>query len=81
MQSTTNSKILATSKDLQRLTVVVRHGDKQQKLQVEKLTSDFRNVVEAYSTSQQVCSICAAHFLRFFLFRFVWLSRSPGALI
>ena len=61
--------------------MVVRHGDKQQKLQVEKLTSDFRNVVEAYSTSQQVCSICAAHFLRFFLFRSVWLSRLSGALI
>jgi len=53
IQSTTNLKIQTTSKDLQRLTVVVRHGDKQQKLQVEKLTSDFRNVVETYSASQQ----------------------------
>lgn len=44
-----------TNKDLQRLTVVVRRGDKQQKLQVEKLTSDFRDIVERYSTSQQVC--------------------------
>lgn len=34
--------------------MVVRHGDKQQKLQVEKLTSDFRKVVEIYSASQQV---------------------------
>lgn len=40
---------------MQRLTVVVRHGDKQQKLQVEKLTSDFRKIVEIYSASQQVC--------------------------
>lgn len=35
--------------------MVVRHGDKQQKLQVEKLTSDFRKIVEIYSASQQVC--------------------------
>lgn len=32
--------------------MVVRHGDKQQKLQVEKLTSDFRKIVEIYSSSQ-----------------------------
>lgn len=53
IQSTTNSKIQATSKDLQRLTVVVRHGDKHQRLQVEKLTSEFRDVVEHYSRSQK----------------------------
>lgn len=56
IQTTTNIKIQTTSKDLQRLTVVVRHGDKQQRLQVEKLTSDFRNVVEYYSKSQKVCN-------------------------
>lgn len=56
IQSTTNVKIQTTSKDLQRLTVVVRHGFKQQRLQVEKLTSDFKNVVEMYSSSQKVCS-------------------------
>jgi hypothetical protein len=54
-QSTTNTKIQATSKDLKRLTVVVRHGDKLQRLQVEKLTEEFRNVVEYYSRSQKVC--------------------------
>ncbi|CAD7080324.1 unnamed protein product [Hermetia illucens] len=53
IQAQTNIKIQATSKDLQRLATVVRRGDKQQKLQVEKLTSDFRTVVEKYSTSQQ----------------------------
>lgn len=57
IQTTTNIKIQTTSKDLQRLTVVVRHGDKQQRLQVEKLTSDFRNVVEYYSKSQKVCKL------------------------
>lgn len=50
----TNEKVLTTKKDLQRLTVVVRHGDKQQKLQVERLTSDFQKVVEIYSACQQV---------------------------
>lgn len=54
IQTSANEKVLATKKDLQRLTVVVRHGDKQQKLQVERLTSDFQKVVEIYSACQQV---------------------------
>ncbi|EAT38717.1 AAEL009398-PA [Aedes aegypti] len=54
VQTGTNQRISTTSKDLQRLTVVVRRGDKQQKLQVEKLTSDFTHVVQMYSKSQQV---------------------------
>lgn len=54
IQAATNEKVLATKKDLQRLTVVVRHGDKQQKLQVERLTSDFQKIVEIYSACQQV---------------------------
>ncbi|XP_041783458.1 syntaxin-12 [Anopheles merus] len=53
IQTGTNQRIGTTTKDLQRLTVVVRGGDKQQKLQVEKLTSDFKQVVEFYSKSQQ----------------------------
>lgn len=53
IQTQTNLKIQTTSKDLQRLTSIVRHGDKQQKLQLEKLTSDFRTIVEKYSASQQ----------------------------
>uniref|UniRef100_A0A2M4BW59 Putative snare protein pep12/vam3/syntaxin 7/syntaxin 17 n=1 Tax=Anopheles marajoara TaxID=58244 RepID=A0A2M4BW59_9DIPT len=52
-QSGTNQRITMTTRDLQRLTTVVRGGDKQQKLQVEKLTSDFKNMVQAYSKSQQ----------------------------
>lgn len=48
-----NSRIEATSMDLQRLTAIVRRGDKQQKLQLEKLTNDFRTVVEKYSTTQR----------------------------
>ena len=54
LQEKTNQNIELTSKQLQRLTVVVRHGDKQQKLHVEKLTSDFKKIVQMYSTSQQV---------------------------
>uniref|UniRef100_A0A182WED4 t-SNARE coiled-coil homology domain-containing protein n=1 Tax=Anopheles minimus TaxID=112268 RepID=A0A182WED4_9DIPT len=53
IQTGTNQRIATTTKDLQRLTVVVRGGDKQQKLQVEKLTSDFKQVVQFYSKSQQ----------------------------
>lgn len=53
IQATTNNKITVTSKDLQRLTAVVRRGDKQQRLQVEKLTSDFKIVVDKYSSSQR----------------------------
>ncbi|XP_058463972.1 syntaxin-12 [Malaya genurostris] len=54
IQTGTNLRISTTSKDLQRLTLVVRRGDKQQKLQVEKLTSDFTHVVQMYYKSQQV---------------------------
>ncbi|TMW40307.1 hypothetical protein DOY81_014613, partial [Sarcophaga bullata] len=49
----TNSRIEATSVDLQRLTAIVRRGDKQQKLQLEKLTNDFCSVVERYTTTQK----------------------------
>lgn len=53
IQAQTNLKIQTTSKDLQRLTVLIRYGDKKQKLQIEKLTSDFKMIVEKYSQSQQ----------------------------
>jgi hypothetical protein len=36
------------------LTVVVRKGDKQQKLQAEKLTTDFKDAVQCYSRLQKV---------------------------
>lgn len=32
----------------------MRGGDKQQKLEVDRLTSEFRNIVEKYSKSQQI---------------------------
>ncbi|XP_061392952.1 syntaxin-12-like [Musca vetustissima] len=48
-----NPRIEATSVDLQRLTSIVRRGDKQQKLQLEKLTNDFCTVVEKYSAVQK----------------------------
>lgn len=48
-----NSRIETTTIDLQRLTSIVRRGDKQQKLQLEKLTNDFCCVVERYSTTQR----------------------------
>ncbi|XP_067648376.1 syntaxin-12 [Eurosta solidaginis] len=48
-----NMRIETISRDIQRLTAVVRRGDKQQKLQLEKLTNDFRNVVEKYSSVQK----------------------------
>lgn len=54
IQFDTNLKIQTTSKDLQRLTNVVRRGDKPQKLQLEKLTSDFRTVIKKYSDNQQI---------------------------
>ncbi|XP_013114693.1 syntaxin-12 [Stomoxys calcitrans] len=48
-----NPRIEATSIDFQRLTAIVRRGDKQQKLQLEKLYNDFCTVVEKYSIIQK----------------------------
>lgn len=53
-QLSANQLISATSRDLQRLTQVVRRGNKQQKLQAERLTSDLREAVERYSLMQKV---------------------------
>ncbi|XP_026480583.1 syntaxin-12-like [Ctenocephalides felis] len=52
-QLSANQLISATSRDLQRLTQVVRRGNKQQKLQAERLTSDLREAVERYSLMQK----------------------------
>lgn len=54
MQIGTNKKIQETSKDLQRLRAIVRGGDQQQTLQVEKLTSTFTNAMKEYHESQKV---------------------------
>ena len=53
-QLSCNQIVSQTAKDLQRLTVVVKKGDKQQKLQAEKLTSDFKDAVQCYSRLQKV---------------------------
>lgn len=53
IQTQTNQKIQTTSKDLSRLTTVVQGGDKQQRLQLEKLTSEFQAIVNKYSEIQQ----------------------------
>lgn len=52
----TNARVLSTSQDLNVLQSVVRHGDRQQKLQLDKLTHEFQNVVEQYSTLQKKVS-------------------------
>lgn len=44
----------ATARDIQRLGVVVRRGDKPQKLQVERLTQAFREALAKYSSVQKV---------------------------
>lgn len=41
-------------RELKRLMEVVRNGDKQQKLNVDKLTSDFKLLVNLYSKLQIV---------------------------
>uniref|UniRef100_A0A1A9WGB3 t-SNARE coiled-coil homology domain-containing protein n=1 Tax=Glossina brevipalpis TaxID=37001 RepID=A0A1A9WGB3_9MUSC len=53
IHSKTNSRIEATSTDFKRLTAIVQRGDKQQKLQLEKLTNDFRSVVDKYLNIQK----------------------------
>ncbi|KDR23848.1 syntaxin-12 [Zootermopsis nevadensis] len=52
-QLSCNQIVSQTAKDLQRLTVVVRKGDKHQKLQAEKLTTDFKDAVQCYSRLQK----------------------------
>ncbi|XP_053686752.1 syntaxin-7 [Sabethes cyaneus] len=54
VQTTTNKMIATTSKDLKRLKVVVQRGDKAQKLMVQRLTTEFSQIVRMYSQSQQI---------------------------
>lgn len=51
-----NGSVSATARDIQRLGVVVRRGDKPQKLQVERLTQAFRDALAKYSSVQKVLS-------------------------
>ncbi|KAL7303000.1 syntaxin-7 [Trichogramma pretiosum] len=52
-QLSTNQLVTMTSKNIARLTVLMRQGDKQLKLQIEKLTSDFKDAVQRYSDMQK----------------------------
>ncbi|XP_076179201.1 syntaxin 13 [Ptiloglossa arizonensis] len=52
-QLTTNQVVSQISKDIARLTVLMKKGDKQQKLQIEKLTTDFKDAVLRYSEMQK----------------------------
>jgi len=56
-QSSTNQVVTQISKDIARLTVLMRRGEKQQKLQIEKLTTDFKDALQRYSDMQKVCKI------------------------
>lgn len=53
-QLSTNQVVTQTSKDIARLTVLMRRGDKEQKLQIEKLTTDFKDAMQRYSEMQLV---------------------------
>ncbi|KYM98304.1 Syntaxin-12 [Cyphomyrmex costatus] len=52
-QSSTNQVVTQISKDIARLTMLMRRGDKQQKLQIEKLTTDFKDALQRYSDMQK----------------------------
>ncbi|KAL1122517.1 hypothetical protein AAG570_002848 [Ranatra chinensis] len=52
-QSKCNQIISQTTKDLHRLTSIVRRGDKQQKLQVDRLKTSFSEAVQTYSKIQK----------------------------
>lgn len=54
IETKANSRIEGITMNFQRLAGIVRSGDKQQKLQLEKLTNDFHLVLEKYFTLQQL---------------------------
>lgn len=62
-QLSTNQVVTQTSKDIARLTVLMRRGDKQQKLQIEKLTTDFKDALQRYSDMQKVSNILLLYIL------------------
>ncbi|KRG06465.1 uncharacterized protein Dmoj_GI11755, isoform B [Drosophila mojavensis] len=53
INSEANERIENTSRDVKRLQVMLRHGDRQQKLQLERIKSDFQHVLEKYSAQQR----------------------------
>lgn len=54
VQTNTNQKITETSSFIARLTRLTQGGDRQQKIEVNQLASNFKDIVEKYSKSQQV---------------------------
>ncbi|XP_014208651.1 syntaxin-12 [Copidosoma floridanum] len=52
-QMSTNEVVSQTLKDIARLTFLMRRGDKEQKLQIEKLTSEFKHALQKYSEMQR----------------------------
>jgi t-SNARE domain-containing protein 1 len=58
IQQTTNERIQLANKDLHRLTSIVKKsGDKQQKLQVEKLVYDWKTIAEKYIQCQKSLAV------------------------
>ncbi|RVE47022.1 hypothetical protein evm_008304 [Chilo suppressalis] len=62
-QQTVNACVSATARDLARLGVVVRRGDKPHKLQLERLTQAFREALDKYSGVQKQVSAKMAEFM------------------
>lgn len=56
-QQSVNATVSATTRDLRRLQIIVRKGDKRQKLQFEKLAQNFSESVVRYSQVQKVPTI------------------------
>ncbi|CAD6202694.1 GSCOCG00009720001-RA-CDS [Cotesia congregata] len=52
-QKATNNVVTQTSRDIARIAVLMKRGDKEQKLQIEKLTTDFKDALRRYSDMQQ----------------------------
>ncbi|KAF4521457.1 hypothetical protein B566_EDAN001754 [Ephemera danica] len=52
-QMSTNQIVSQTTRDLQRLTTMVRRASKAQRLQVERLTAEFREAVQRYGQAQK----------------------------
>ena len=65
-----------TSKDIARVTVLMRRGDKQAKLQIEKLTSDFKDAVQRYSEMQRVSITFYVLHSYLSVMKFIMYSRS-----
>ncbi|KAL4717102.1 hypothetical protein ACJJTC_016989 [Scirpophaga incertulas] len=64
-QQSVNACVSATARDLQRLGILVRRGDKPQKLQVERLTQAFQEALATYCNVQkEVSEKMAAHMPR-----------------